>query len=186
MPLNGNEASPSATLSSLHHRLSPKTIEQIHLLQGMNPSQVDISSWDDEYAEALQELEAIETVTASLFKIVVQLRRQQAVCDGRVLQLEDEIKHVDGCLEDHLLPAKTSYQHAEAALRKGSQAMEKFKTYCTERLDDLQSSSKKFQCNVVILQSQWSAVKAGLEELQTRLYPVEERTESLVEQSYEV
>ncbi|KAH9895960.1 hypothetical protein C8Q73DRAFT_789751 [Cubamyces lactineus] len=178
---------PLATVPlQLQSRLSPRAMAQILRLQRLDNTLAESASWEKDFSQALEELEAIESVTASLFKTVIQLRRNQATYDNRMVQLEEEIQRVDGRLEGFLLPAKVAYQHAETALRKNAQAMERIKETCTDQLGDLQSLFKKTQCDLAILQSQWSAFKSRLDQLQDQLSPTEQKADTLEQQCAEM
>ncbi|CDO77461.1 hypothetical protein BN946_scf184881.g4 [Trametes cinnabarina] len=163
----------------LQDRLSPRAMAQILRIQQGDSSLMDPSSWEKEFSEALEELEAIESVTGSLFKTVIQLRRHQTAYDGRVLQLEEEIKRVDERLGEVLEPTKASFLKAELALRKGNKSLDNFKLHCTGHLDDLQLSLKKAERDLSVLQSQWGLYKERLDDLQGQFIPTEEKTQLL-------
>ncbi|KAJ2989044.1 hypothetical protein NUW54_g8912 [Trametes sanguinea] len=177
----------STGVATLQERLSRRAMDQITRIQRMTTADLNHAlQWEAQFAEALEELDAIEGVTASLLRTVIQLRWHQASYDTRMVQLEDEIKRVDVRLEDVMEPFKASYRNAEATLRKSTEAMKRYQTHCAERIDALQSSFKKTQCDLTVLQSQWGLYKDKLDELQDHLAPTEQKTEALSHQCAEL
>ncbi|PIL31020.1 hypothetical protein GSI_05714 [Ganoderma sinense ZZ0214-1] len=165
---------PVVTVGQLQDVLSPAAFGQLERLRDVDFCRVDYQFLETEFADALRELEHVESVTAALFRALLEMKRTQVLHSNRMVELEDEIQGLHASLSSLAQPTKIFNAQAEGQLRKERKELAEFKTYVAERMDMMQTSLGKAERNVDLLQTRCTANKDTMEEVVMELFPMKE------------
>ncbi|PIL37506.1 transporter [Ganoderma sinense ZZ0214-1] len=169
-----NEGGLIVSLGQLKDVLSPAAFSQLERLRDVDFCRVDYKFLETEFADALRELEHVESVTAALFRAVLEMKRTQVLYSDRMVQLEDEIQNLQAGLKNLEQPTKKSRAEAEGRFQKERKELADFKNYIAEQMDLVETSLGKTERNVDALRSRCTNNKDTLDELLAELFPMKE------------
>nr|VWO97809.1 3-oxoacyl-reductase [Ganoderma boninense] len=179
-PTHGENQFPPS-LTNLREVLSANAYTQLQRLQTVDLVHVDSGYLEQEFADALRELDRVESMSATLLRAVLAIKRAQKSIDKRAVQMEDEIKKLHETIQTLVSPTKAWYAQAEGALRKERKDFEDFKVQYAERLDKMQSSLTRAELDISVLKAQCSSSKTTLQELAEQLSPTQESARQATE-----
>ncbi|KAI9057529.1 hypothetical protein FKP32DRAFT_1607220 [Trametes sanguinea] len=150
------------------YRLSQSAIEQLGRISDAN-SDDDAES---AYADALRELEALNSCNAALYRAVLDLKRGlvQRALDSRMSHIEEELATVRQDCDNYTRPARLSYRQAQGIvppvspldfnlskhadqLKRERDALESFRHECEGSLERLTSRMHSMELDVSVLKT---------------------------------
>ncbi|KAI0720099.1 hypothetical protein C8T65DRAFT_736263 [Cerioporus squamosus] len=169
----------SASLRHLRDALSPMGFDQLLRMQTIDFCHVDHKYLEEEFSDAIREMERVESFTGALFRAFLEIKRTQTTHNDRVVRVEQEISQVRAEIQELMRPLRASYVSAEAELRQEKKGIESLKAQYADRMDTIETSLHKAELNVTVLRSQWATNRKDLDQLGEQLLPTQELAHSL-------
>ncbi|KAJ2987044.1 hypothetical protein NUW54_g9547 [Trametes sanguinea] len=127
--------------------LSRKAVRQLmHIKDDDYDSQLE-----QDYSEALQELEQLDACNAALYKAVLALKHDLTSCNAHITRLEDELVCTRQECEQRVQPAESAYRQAQAMLKKDSSVVEQYRSQCLDGMADLGHKLTRIETDTAVL-----------------------------------
>ncbi|KAL7284233.1 hypothetical protein ACG7TL_001515 [Trametes sanguinea] len=131
------------------------------------------SHLEDEYAEALRELQDLSSCNASMFKAVLSVQRLLKGINVRLVGVEEEIVTVRQQCDQNCGPAKLSYRQAQGGLKKERNALETFRTRWEDKMETLQLRLQKIEATANLLKAVTDREEKGRSSLEEVLSSIQ-------------
>ncbi|KAJ2992382.1 hypothetical protein NUW54_g7948 [Trametes sanguinea] len=138
----------NSTPQPMESRLSQSTVE---LLRRISDDTGD--DFENAYADALHELEQLNSCNAALCRAVLELKRGAKAFDSRMCHLEEELVSIRHECDNYTRPAKLSYRQAQATLNRERSAMESFREQCQDSLESVKKRLHAMEIELSVLKS---------------------------------
>ncbi|KAI0363522.1 hypothetical protein BV20DRAFT_1057963 [Pilatotrama ljubarskyi] len=132
-----------------HYRLSKRTVRQLLRIH----EEGDGDQIEQDYSEALQELQELNACSAALYKAVILLKRQMNSCNTQISRLEDELVCSRRECEQKTGPVRLSYRQAEVKLKKEAKALEDAQHQCLDDLTEIRGRLTRIEADTTTLRS---------------------------------
>ncbi|KAJ3003961.1 hypothetical protein NUW54_g5037 [Trametes sanguinea] len=105
------------------------------------------------YADALRELDQLNSSNAALYRAVLDLKCAWKSLDSRMTSMEEELASVRQDCDNYTRPARVSFRHAQGALKRERDAFETFRYRCEDSLESLTNRLHAIEIETNVLKS---------------------------------